>query len=70
MSEPAYLTKRQLREYLGNVGDDAIGRYVRQGSLPAPRRLGKPPNGKLIWLKREVDEYLAALPPVDLARAS
>jgi predicted DNA-binding transcriptional regulator AlpA len=64
-----YLTRRDLRQYL-NASYEAIASWVKSGGLPAPRRLGPSPRGRLVWTRAEVDHHIAALPPVDLAYAN
>ncbi len=44
------------------VSVPTLYRWVKNGTFPAPRRLGPRVSA---WLRREIEEYLESLPAID-----
>ena len=61
------LTRRQVQERIGGVGTSTLYRWVREGSFPAPLKIG----GKSVrWCDREVEAWLASRPRAQTAAAA
>ena len=56
MSKKEYVTVKFLSEYL-SLSEPSIWNAVRNGSLPAPYRLGK---GSTRWRLSEVDQQISS----------
>jgi predicted DNA-binding transcriptional regulator AlpA len=54
--QPAGLRERPARQYLGNLPRSTFLARVRDGRIPRPVKLGR----VSIWLKSELDAFLAA----------
>lgn len=67
--EPVYFTRHMLADYLG-VSLRSVDRWVAQGRLPKPRKVGSGQRGRVLFVREEVDDRLRDLPPADLREAS
>ena len=45
------------------LSDTTFEKLIREGCAPAPRRISP---GRVVWLRRELDEWLESLPVSDL----
>jgi len=53
------LTKKKMQEYLGGVSARTVERYVIDGTIPAPVKIG----GSVYWRAADIDEWDARLQP-------
>lgn len=51
------IPKPELKAQLGNPSDTTIWRLVKSHGLPPPVRVSP---GRVMWIQREVDEWIAA----------
>ncbi len=53
------LTRRQVQDRIGGVGTSTLYRWVREGSFPAPLKIG----GKCVrWRSDEIEVWLQNCP--------
>ena len=61
------LTRRQVQARIGGVGTSTLYRWVKEGSFPAPLKIG----GKCVrWCGHEVEAWLASRPRAQAAAAA
>lgn len=60
---PAGLPREAAAAYIG-ASVSTLEKLVREGKAPKPRQLSK---GRSVWLTRELDELLEALPVSEIA---
>lgn len=56
------LTRPMLQKRLGGRGKSTVYRWISEGILPPPRRIGP---GSVGWLESEINQWLRDRPRVD-----